>query len=457
MKDLENKNYPNVGQSFGIAGIMVLATILISPLAFITNRFIYKDLSFLIIYLIAVGVTFLIVYSIRKRKTDDTTFNFKIENKRIIPFVIISIVALNFGLISPIIDLIPMPELWQKAFADLVGRGSFFSFLSIVIAAPILEELIFRGIILDGLLKKYSPIKSILISSILFGLVHLNPWQFLAALSLGAFIGWIYYNTKSVSFAIIIHAANNLGGFLIGKFSDSDTLEMNKTLVENYGSVQNLIIVLICSVTIISISIYYLRSEFRQNIINDNTRKLQVRKLMKSVYFLIPIALLSTVILLSVCGKQGEKENSNKSLEDCYQKNLENTTLMTGWYYTSDTDSGFVRQMEKIDVYYKINPFPIVTAEDMTTFSIQENDDGNTYYLLMGFGKRGTESWREATKNAIGKNLVFIVNDKLLSAPYVNMEISNGVSVLHRNDYSKEEFEKIEQAIKINKEECESR
>jgi membrane protease YdiL (CAAX protease family) len=448
MKDLENKNYPNVGQSFGIAGIMILATILISPLVLIANRFIDKDLSFFIIYLIAVGATFLIVYSIRKRKTDSTTFDFKIENKRIIPFVIISIAALNFGLISPIIDLIPMPESWQKAFADLVGRGSFFSFLSIVIAAPILEELIFRGIILDGLLKKYSPIKSILISSVLFGLVHLNPWQFLAALSLGAFIGWVYYNTKSVSFAIIIHAANNLGGFLIGKFSDSDTLEMNKTLVESYGSVQNLIIVLICSVTIVAISIYYLRNEFRQNTINDNTRKLQIHKLMKSVYFLIPIALLSTVILLSVCGKQGEKENSNKSLEDCCQKNIENTTLMTGWYYTSDTDSAFVRQLEKTDVYYKINPFPIVTAEDMTTLTIQENDDGNTYYLLMRFGKRGTESWREATKNAIGKNLMFIVNDKLLSAPYVNMEIPNGVSVLHRNDYSKEEFEKIEQAIK---------
>jgi membrane protease YdiL (CAAX protease family) len=458
MKDSENRNYPNVGQSFGIAGIMILATILIYPLAFITNRFIDKDLSFFMNYLIAVGATFLIVYSIRKRKTDNTTFNFKIENKRIIPFVIISIAALNFGLISPIIDLIPMSEFWQKAFADLVGRSSFFSFLSIVIAAPILEELIFRGIILDGLLKKYSPIKSILISSVLFGLVHLNPWQFLAALSLGAFIGWVYYNTKSVSFAIIIHAANNLGGFLIGKFSDSDTFEMNKTLVESYGSVQNLVLVLVCSVTIVAISIYYLKNEFRKNtIIIDSNRKLQVHKLMKSVYFFIPIALLSTVILLSVCGKQGEKENSNKSLEDCYQKNIENTTLMTGWYYTSDTDSGFVRQMEKTDVYYKINPFPIVTAEDMTTFSIQENDDGNTYYLLMRFGKRGTESWREATKNAIGKNLVFIVNDKLLSAPYVNMEISNGVSVLRKNDYSKEEFEKIEQTIKINKEECKSR
>lgn len=45
-----------------------------------------------------------------------------------------------------------------------------------VIAAPVLEELIFRGMMLEGLLKKYSPVTSIIISSILFGVAHLNPW-----------------------------------------------------------------------------------------------------------------------------------------------------------------------------------------------------------------------------------------------------------------------------------------
>jgi membrane protease YdiL (CAAX protease family) len=450
MKDLENKNYPNIGQSFGIAGIMILASILISPLTLIGNKFIDKDLLFLIYYVIAVGVTFFIVYSIRKRKTDNTTFNFKIENKRIIPFVIILIAALNFGLIAPIINLIPMPESLQKIFADLMGKYSFFTFITIVIAAPILEELIFRGIILDGLLKKHSPVKSILIASVLFGLVHLNPWQFIAALSLGAFAGWIYYETKSVSFAIIIHAANNLGGFLIGYFSNSDTLSTNKTLIESYGGVLNLVLVLVSSIAIVAISIYYLREEFKKNKKNDNSPTLQVHRFMKSVYFFIPIALLSTVIFFTVCKNQDEKVNNGMSLEDCFQKNIESATLMTGWYYVSETDSGFVRQMDKTDVYYKINPFPIVTVEDMTAFSIQENNDGSTY-LLMKFGTRGTESWREATRKTIGKNLAFIVNDKLLYTPYVNMEIPNGNSALHRNDYSKEEFEKIEQAIKDNK------
>ncbi len=443
MKNSENKNYPNVGQSFGIAGIMILASILTSLLSLITSKFIDKDFSFFIYYIIAAGVTFWIAYLIRKRKTGNSTFVFKIENKRIIPFIIFSIVALNFGLISPIIELIPMSELWQKLFADLIGQSSFFSFLSIVIAAPILEELIFRGIILDGLLKKYSPINSILISSVLFGLVHLNPWQFVAALSLGAFIGWIYYKTKSVSYAIIIHAANNLGGFLIGYFSNSGILSTNQTIVESYGSALNLIFVLVGSISIFAISIYCLRKEFEQSVP-------KAHKLMKRAYLFISIILLSTVILITVCSNQGKQEKTYISLEDCFKKNIESAMLMTGWYYVSDTDSGFVRQLDKTDEFYKVNPFPILTAEDITTLAVETNNLGNAY-LTMKFGTRGTDAWREATGKAIGKSLAFIVNDKLLSAPHVNMEIPNGNSTLNRNDYSKEEFEKIEQAIEDNK------
>jgi membrane protease YdiL (CAAX protease family) len=265
MTDLEHKNYPNVGQSFGIVGIMILGAILMTPVMLIHHKFIDREALTLIYYLLAVGVPFWIVYSIRKRKTGIKTFHFKIDNKRIIPFVIVAAIALLFGIISPISDLIPMPELLKKAFLDLAKQTGFSSFLYMVIAAPILEELIFRGIMLDGLLRKYSPIKSILISSLLFGLVHLNPWQFIAGLFLGVFMGWVYYKSKSLSFTIIIHAAVNLSGFLMRCFTDFDPSSMDKTLVESYGSILNLVIVISVSLLLIPICIYYLNNEFKKN------------------------------------------------------------------------------------------------------------------------------------------------------------------------------------------------
>jgi uncharacterized protein len=146
---------------------------------------------------------------------------------------------------------------------DIGSQTGVFAFILMVIAAPILEELIFRGIILDGLLKRYSPIKSILISSLLFGLVHLNPWQFLTGLIIGVFSGWIYYRTRSLSLSIIIHASANLSGFLMRCFIDTDS-SMDDTLLEMYGGLTNLILVIVGSIIIVTICIYFLKIEFNK-------------------------------------------------------------------------------------------------------------------------------------------------------------------------------------------------
>ena len=69
---------------------------------------------------------------------------------------------------------------------------------------------------LKGLLSKYSPVKSIVVASILFGIAHLNPWQFVSAFITGLFIGWIFYKTKNLIACIIVHMANNFLSILCG-------------------------------------------------------------------------------------------------------------------------------------------------------------------------------------------------------------------------------------------------
>lgn len=261
MTESKIKIYPNVAESFGITGIVILAMLLFSPVNLVLNKLIGNEASMLIYYLLAIGIPFWIVYSIKKSKTNYLSFNLTIENKRIIPLIIIGTIALLFGIISPIGNLIPMPESIKKAFMDFGSQTGIFAFLLMVIAAPILEELIFRGIILDGLLKKYSSTKSILISSLLFGLVHLNPWQFVTGLIIGIFSGWVYYRTRSLSYSIIIHASANLSGFIMRYFIDFDSF-MDDTLVEMYGGLSNLIIAIIGSIIIVAVCVYFLRKEF---------------------------------------------------------------------------------------------------------------------------------------------------------------------------------------------------
>ena len=64
-------------------------------------------------------------------------------------------------------------------------------FLAVVIA-PVTEEVVFRGLILRGLLGRWRPAAAILFSSALFALVHFNPAQAPVALLLGLLTGWLY-------------------------------------------------------------------------------------------------------------------------------------------------------------------------------------------------------------------------------------------------------------------------
>ena len=75
--------------------------------------------------------------------------------------------------------------------------------------APLLEEFLFRKVILDGLSSRMRPWPAVIWSSVLFAVAHLNPWQALPALILGCFFGWVRLVTGSWWTTVGLHALNN--------------------------------------------------------------------------------------------------------------------------------------------------------------------------------------------------------------------------------------------------------
>lgn len=254
-------HYPNVGQSWGIVGIAIFSMLLFSPINVILGSVFGKEISFLVYYLLAMGVPLGIAHLIRNKRTGISKYNFRLSSLKIMVLVSISIIAIQTGVISPIVNSLPMPEFMKKIFLELANQNGMFSFISIVIAAPIMEELIFRGIILNGLLRRYSPVKSIIISSILFGIVHLNPWQFIGASIFGLFSGWVYYRTGKLTLSIIIHSVNNLFAFIGMYFMDAETM-MNAPVTELYGGLTYFILITIGAITVSIISVFLLKKEF---------------------------------------------------------------------------------------------------------------------------------------------------------------------------------------------------
>ncbi|MGL4741009.1 MAG: lysostaphin resistance A-like protein [Sarcina sp.] len=97
---------------------------------------------------------------------------------------------------------------------DLKLSGVLQSF----IYAPLIEELMYRGIILNSLIKKYPEKVALILTSSLFGIMHFNFYQTLNAFLVGLMIGYLYIKTKSLYLCIVIHFFNNFIALYLPSF-----------------------------------------------------------------------------------------------------------------------------------------------------------------------------------------------------------------------------------------------
>ncbi len=269
------ENYPSIAQSWVILGIMigtalfVVPALIFAPLLFGLD---FNDMSFgaqiLITTLLGTGIPCWIIYHLRKKKTNIDSFNFTIENPRIIPLIVLVAIPLNLGIAGPLVELVPMNDFFRdmirEMMREMASDQGLWMFIALVIAAPVLEELIFRGIMLDGLLRIYSPTKAVIVSSLLFGLIHLNPAQFVGGALVGCFMGWVYVHTRSVMATILIHASFNLTAFTEGYFIDLEEA-IDMSYAEVLGGWTNYALVVLGSIVVTLGCVFLLDKEFKKS------------------------------------------------------------------------------------------------------------------------------------------------------------------------------------------------
>lgn len=90
------------------------------------------------------------------------------------------------------------------------------------ILIPIVEEILFRGLIFNRIKCQYNFVAGLLISSLLFGIYHGNIVQGIYATLLGIFIGFAYHKTKSILIPIFIHMGGNTFVSIYGKLGENE-------------------------------------------------------------------------------------------------------------------------------------------------------------------------------------------------------------------------------------------
>ena len=107
------------------------------------------------------------------------------------------------------VSTISMPNFINEAFQEL-SVSPIILLLSVIVVAPIYEEIIFRGILLRGMANKFNPTVALVISALFFALVHMNIPQGINAFLLGLAVGFIYLKTESIYLSIFAHFMNNI-------------------------------------------------------------------------------------------------------------------------------------------------------------------------------------------------------------------------------------------------------
>ena len=124
-------------------------------------------------------------------------------------------------LLSAQIILEPLMTLLPENPGQGLGRGAWACFTAVFTAA-ISEELLCRGLIFETLHRRWGVKRSILFSSLFFGLIHFDPATAIIAVVAGLIFGVLYVRTSSLYTTIIIHAINNAMAFALICFGVGD-------------------------------------------------------------------------------------------------------------------------------------------------------------------------------------------------------------------------------------------
>ncbi len=117
----------------------------------------------------------------------------------------------NFVYATYIISGMPMQDEIAKLLASIprtplnIALGLF----AIAIVAPLIEELLFRGLLQKSLMQHMPVWAAIALAAFVFSAVHMQLYAMPALMSLGAAFGYIYYKTGSLRMTIVLHMVNN--------------------------------------------------------------------------------------------------------------------------------------------------------------------------------------------------------------------------------------------------------
>ena len=219
------------------------------------DRFMTENMNLFscLIYVVpgAVFITWYYFAFVEKRGIRETLYS---HTRRLSPACFGWIVLLGFAvqhvislLMAAIYAIMPsaMDQYTEMIDSSGISQYSILWAVSTLILPPIVEEIIFRGLILQYLGRAGARfLVANLIQAVLFGVFHMNFVQGIYTALLGFLLGWLAYRYDSILVPMVLHAIFNLFGTVLVDLESRFLPDIVLTLII-LGSVSLLVITIL--------------------------------------------------------------------------------------------------------------------------------------------------------------------------------------------------------------------
>lgn len=222
-KKEDKKIFCRIG--FGLAAMAALSTVAQIMIVVLLRTFFPSVLSIgsvsfaisaVSLYLVAFPVFFFVV---RKIPTENKGKRKRLTFQNAAALIAVSYAAtyvFNIAgiLLNVLIGLVTRKSIVNPVTDSVMNINIFAVFIYAGVLAPIMEEWIFRRVLLDRL-RRYGDVIAILISALAFGMFHGNFSQFFYATALGMIFGFVAVRTNSILYTIALHMVINMIGGVV--------------------------------------------------------------------------------------------------------------------------------------------------------------------------------------------------------------------------------------------------
>ncbi|MDF3820781.1 type II CAAX endopeptidase family protein [Leptospira sp. 96542] len=207
--------YPKIRNTIFVTVTLFIVTVLTSAILYGINHVLQSESLTSYLLLIVNSFSFVLVTSYALNRSKIRIDELAVFNKTSIQFfgtalfLTFSIHIVGVLLSGLVFRNNEFSQNFVKSVEKSLPATADTTYFLTLFVAPFTEEFFFRGFILAGLLRNYSAKVAILTSAILFALIHINPSQMIGALLIGLFIGYVFYKTKNIFYAMAMHSFYN--------------------------------------------------------------------------------------------------------------------------------------------------------------------------------------------------------------------------------------------------------